>query len=561
MAFFKKDRKPNYVTEVKLLEKDYKNLPEALNGELSNGSLDAKETVIYFEDHKVTVVSIAGVIKSIYNEDDAVLLAERLYWTDELSSAEEDLVREADKNISDLISNYNELVTKYPQAKNTLQEVLYDYTLSVLHKTSSQFATHKKIRTEVITSKAMFDDIEKRDFFTGSIDSLREHAEAMEKTERLNLISLGISGFSEDEVSLSVLTEESQEFETDAKRFAFAAAQNESSLSRVRELSFGFVWPEVLTALHELSEDGIIKASFPGSDDALPLPDDFNTESEEYCEIENPFEDDDVLEDKNAVMDYADLPLVGTLVEPVNDPDEEYIFGSDVEEDDGSFMYEMMEQAPVNVATAGLDDNIERDIRKILERNAIPQRVKDEISSYAQKNSTLEGDLIRIEASLAEGRGRYKEHVNSFEELTLQNRIEGYTDDTETEHEKFEDIEKISNKQDVSHISFFTVSKLEEDRYIVNLERRRLLTKIAAMISELAGDNVQSILHRIEAKLIGIENVANVAFHSPKDDEDEIADPTLTTEQVFSSDDVPTFFALIEALGFDPFAKTEASNI
>lgn len=565
MDLFKRKPKPNAITDVEVFEKDDKNFYEALLGEISSGSHDVKETVVTFPDRRVVVRSASGVIKSAFDSSLDLSLDSRFYWTENATENESDLKNLLELNQSEAFEKYPSFVEDHPHLKEFLASALEAYTISVIQKTVADFGTHERTRTEILNDNATAKTVENLDFFTDSVESLKARIEDIATREKSALSVLGIARFESSEVGLSI-DDDSLELENDAERFVHAAAENKASLKEMEQLSSGFVWADVLEALVKLSESSI-KVSFPGSDTSLPDLSDFDNGSsdlsQEYHDIENPFEDDEELEDKNSVL--VARPLEGIIVEMVNNRDEEYVFGSAIEEDDGSFMYETLHDSDSHLFTEGVSDSIEDDVRRVLSHPSVPSRVKEEVVIYLRRNTTLEAELSSIEKSLADSRGHYNANVEVFEELKFQNNVLTASDDSEIGREKFSEVEKIIEKQDSSNRSFFTVSRLEEDRYKINVERRGILRKTSALISELTDEGVQEILHRIDRKIEGIEQVTNVAFHAPEDDEDEQVDPSFLTDLTFATissksreftyAETPMFFHLIDQMGFNPFEE------
>lgn len=568
MDLFKRKPKPNSITDVEVFEKDDKDFYEALLGEISSGSHDVKETVVTFANRKVIVRSASGVIKSAFDTGLDLSLDSRFYWTEDATENEAGLKAVIELNHSEAFTKYSTFIGNHPDLKAFLASSLEAYTISVIQKTVADFGTHEKVRTEIINDNATAKAVEDLDFFTDSVESLKSRIEDIKTREQSALSTLGISRFKSSEVGLSI-DGNSLELETDVERFVYAAAENKASLEEMEQLSRGFVWADVLEALVKLSASDI-NVNFPGSNTSLPDLSDFDNGSsdlsQEYHDIENPFEDDEELEDKNSVL--VARPLEGIIVEMVNNRDEEYVFGSAIEEDDGSFMYETLHDNDSHLFTEGVSDSIEDDVRRVLSHDSVPSRVKEEVVVYLRRNTTLEAELSSIEKSLADSRGHYNANVEVFEELKFQNNVLTAFDDSEIGREKISEVEKITEKQDSSNRSFFTVSKLEEDRYKINVERRGILRKTSALISELTDESVQGILHRIDLKLRGIEQVTNVAFHAPEDDEDEEVDPSfltdLTSEEIasksreFTYSETPMFFHLTKELSFNPFEELTA---
>jgi hypothetical protein len=569
MDLFKRKPKLNAITDVEVFEKEDKNFYEALLGEISSGSHDVKETVVTFPSRQVVVRSASGVIKSAYDSSLDLSLDSRFYWTENAQQNEADLKSLLTLTQSEVFDQYSSFVAAHPHLKDFLASALESYVISVIQKTVADFDSHEKVRTELVNENRAAKLVEDLDFFNESLESLRPQIERIAAREQSALTVLSIARFAPSEVKLAV-DDDSYTPNSDAERFIFTAAENKATLKEVKQLSGGFVWAEVLEALVKLSES-TVKVSYPGSDAALPeifdLDNGASDLSQDYHEIENPFEDDEELEDKNSVLVVK--PLEGIIVEPVNEPGEEYLFGSGIEEDDGSFMYEMLHDDDANFFTEGVSDSIEDDVRRVLSHESVPSRIKDEVVLYLRRNTTLEAELSSIEKSIADNRGHYNENVEVFEELKFQNNVLSAADDSEIGKESLKGLATINEKQDISNTSFFTVSKLEEERYKINVERRSVLTKTSILISELTDESVQGILHRIELKLQGIEKVTNVAFHAPEDDEDEHVDPSLLTDLTperlaakskgFSFAETPMFFLLANELGYNPFELVAAA--
>lgn len=563
MDLFKRKPKLNVITDVEVFEKEDKDFYEALLGEISSGSHDVKETIVTFPDRRVVVRSASGIIKSAFDSSLDLSLDSRFYWTENAQQNESDLKSLLTLTQSEVFDQYSSFVADHPHLKNFLESSLQSYVISVIQKTVADFGTHERIRTELINENRTAKLVEELDFFNESLNSLKPQIEKIAVREQSALNILSVARFPTSEVKLSV-EDDSYVAKNDAERFIVTAAENKATLEEVKQLSSGFIWAEVLEALVELS-DSAVKVSYPGSDAALPeifdLDNGSSDLSQEYHEIENPFEDDEELEDKNSVL--VAKPLEGIIVQPVNEPGEEYLFGSGIEEDDGSFMYEMLHDDDSNFFTEGVYDSIEDDVRRVLSHESVPSRLKEEVVLHLRRNTTLEAELSSIEKSIADGRGRYNENVEVFEELKFQNNVLSASDDSEIGKESLKGLATINEKQDISNISFFTVSKLEEERYKINIERRTILKKTSVLISELTGESVQGILHRIDLKLQGIDKVTNVAFHAPEDDEDEHVDPSLLIDltpenfaaksREFAYAETPMFFSLANELGYNPF--------
>jgi hypothetical protein len=564
MGLLKRKPKINSITDVEVFEKNDTNFYESLLGEISTGSHDVKETVITFTDRQVIIRSASGVIKSAYDTSFELTLDSRFYWSNYPAIKESDIKDLLGLTTAQLFEQYPIFVETFPESKDFLSSALRAYVVTVLRKTVDDFSNHEKVRTELINETAISRCVIGNDFFDMKVTLIEPMIAKLQEAEDSVLKSLSIADFKPSEIILSL---ESSEYEarTDAERFIVAAAESKATLEDVQKLSRGFFWFDVLEAVAKLAESDTIKVSFPGSQPELPdlldLDKIANELSENQRDVENPFEDDEELEDKNSVLDVK--PLEGIIVEPVNEPGEEYLFGSGIEEDDGSFMYELLHDDASTLSTEGVSDNIEDDVRKILDHKTVPSHVKDEIVLLLRKNNALEAELSSIEKSIADGRGHYNENVGVFEDLKFQHNVASASDDSETGRESINEEETINEKQDLSNRSFLTISKLEEERYKINVARRAILQRIAALVSEMVGEEVQGVIHRIDVKIKGIDQVTNTAFHAPEDDELEQVDPVLLVEvtsetiaaksREFTYAQTPTFYLLATEMDFNPF--------
>lgn len=590
MAFFKKQPKRNPLIDVELIEKDYKTLYDALEGELDMGSQDTKETIVHFADRSVIIRSVAGSVKVAFVEGEVVPLDSRVYWSKLEGTSVDKMMALSKVKVSDLLHNYKTLADS-EDSRDLVRDIFRAHTIATLQKTAETFADHQKIRSELINDS---DVVSYFDFFSVNPKEIKDEVSRLNAKEAEHTYSLGISSFNPDEVKLE-LGDSTVELKSDADRFIHGAADTGATLRDTKDLSFGFVWEDVLRSLKRLVNEGAVSINYPGKDVELPefeeiiaipasntsgtftidkndedpvseyIEGDLEISLGEGLDIENPFEDDEMLEDKGAVLVSRELPRIenpieGLIVESVENNHQ----GFTPVDDDGDFMYETIDDENENtVCTSGLDDNIDADVRRLMKNNSIGPKIREFVNINLDRNSTLEYRLVSIEKSISSSRERFQAHVGDFEELKFEKSIEQLSDASEVGRENF-DHEVIAEKQNKSNVSFFNVSELEEERYSLNTQRRDLLMSLHAMISEMLGEEVQSILHRIETKVSGIDQVSNVAFHSPVEDDTINVDPEIlaafdaASKIELSYDDAPTFFSLVSSFGFDPINASRA---
>jgi hypothetical protein len=588
MGIFKRKPKENFLSNVnvELFEKDYKSLSEALLGELSTGSHDTKETIISFADREIIVRSSSGIIKSVSDSSDNLPLAERLYWSELTVLSDEMLEEIKSSTTADLILKYSDLVNNNPESRELFKSVFRAYSIMTLKKVSADFSQNTKIRTEILPRKSEVtytEGLDYLDFTPSDVDSRIELENSLEIVY-LSAINSQKHPFEKLVLSTGVETIDRSE---DSYKFVYTAAESGATLAEVKSLSSGFVWSEILEVLKDLMEDEIVFVTIPSLEKPVvaeaPLPSLIEETDDEDGDLSIEIEDANESAEETVadLIDHSEiatatdlepfnvgvetLPLEGVIVEFIDDEDHHSF---DAHDDDGSFMYETLDDDNQGVSTDGVHDQIEDDIRSVVRNSTVDESVKDEIVLYLRQNSTLEAELMSIEKTIADKSEHYYENVEFFENMKFNRSLAALADDSEVGHESNLTNGIVSQTQDSSHKSFFVVSKLEEDRHVVNIERKKILTKLATLLSDMTDEGIQSILHRIEIKIAGIENVINLAFHNPKEDENEIVDPsllednadieTLTPEEhrVISKHESPTFFSLVEELGFNPFETT-----
>lgn len=573
MAFLKRRPKPNPLIDVELIEKDYKNLYEALTGELNAGSRDTKETVIHFSDRRVVVRSVAGEIKLAFEEPSTVDLSARAYWAEIAGVNVSRMMERSNTSITDLIRDYKSFQVD-SESEEVLRDIFEAVTVTTLQRASADFEKHEKVRSELINDSSMVNEMNDMDFFSATPKEISEMLLRQSEKERKYIRDLNVSGATEADVTLRVQSP-TNELASDSDRFVYGAAEAESTLADMRSLSFGFVWSDILDSIKKLSDKGVVNLTYPGIDETLPEFDEIsfhheeeidrdleiedselstNPEDQNDSEISNPFITDYVLEDKSIAMPVhntysTEESLNGIIVEPINDA-----ASFSQQDDDGNFMYEMLSEEEPKTSTEGIEDSIDSDVRRLFKANGVGSKIQYHVARVLSEQSDLEAQLASVERRISESHNHLRENVDHFEELKFEKTFAEYHDDSEVDHSNFND-NIIEERQNNSNKQFFNVSDLEQSRFEINNKRRQLLQTLHNLISELIGENVQSVLHRIEIKLDGIEKVSNLAFHDPSEDDDSNVDHELlnalkTPELEF--EDAPTFFNMVAQFGFDP---------
>lgn len=250
MGFFNRNKNKNVKEPKTSIPKiEYYDLRSSLTNALSIGSKDAKFLDITTEDNgQFILFTKSGNIKYAYSKNDPLRFSERLFWVQESEMSIEK--RESLSGLVNDFSNINFYATilkEFPEAKNTVDEILKDYTLSVMLKLNN--SKINKIYTELMF-KPESTIIENTDFFDETVDNLIEKVEIIEKDEIKFLNTLNKD--KNEDVSLQLAPNASFVPKNDIETLIYSAAEANSTVKEVREASTGFLFSEVLETLNSL---------------------------------------------------------------------------------------------------------------------------------------------------------------------------------------------------------------------------------------------------------------------------------------------------------------------
>lgn len=322
MGFFNRNKNKNVKEPKTSIPKiEYYDLRSSLTNALSVGSKDAKFLDITTEDNgQFILFTKNGNIKYAYSKNDPLRFSERLFWVQE-----SEMSIEKRESLSDLVNDFSNInfyatiLKEFPEAKNTVDEILKDYTLSVMLKLNN--SKINKIYTELMF-KPESTIIENTDFFDETVDNLIEKIEIIEKDEIKFLNTLNKD--KNEDVSLQLAPNSSFMPKNDIETLIYSAAEANSTVKEVREASTGFLFSEVLETLNSLIYGKKILIDEINEDDEEPLPEipldnplsEVETKTEEKPKFDKNTEESstEVENDDNALQDSEKETIVIPIV-------------------------------------------------------------------------------------------------------------------------------------------------------------------------------------------------------------------------------------------------------
>lgn len=322
MGFFNRNKNKNVKEPKTSIPKiEYYDLRSSLTNALSIGSKDAKFLDITTEDNgQFILFTKNGNIKYAYSKNDPLRFSERLFWVQE-----SEMSIEKRESLSDLVNDFSNInfyatiLKEFPEAKNTVDEILKDYTLSVMLKLNN--SKINKIYTELMF-KPESTIIENTDFFDETVDNLIEKIEIIEKDEIKFLNTLNKD--KNEDVSLQLAPNSSFMPKNDIETLIYSAAEANSTVKEVREASTGFLFSEVLETLNSLIYGKKILIDEINEDDEESLPEipldnplsEVETKTEEKPKFDKNTEESstEVENDDNALQDSEKETIVIPIV-------------------------------------------------------------------------------------------------------------------------------------------------------------------------------------------------------------------------------------------------------
>lgn len=367
---------------------------------------------------------------------------------------------------------------------------------------------------------------------------------------------------------------------SDEERLVTDMAQDDVTLDVIAEASWGFDWTKVLAATERLMWKKVVDVTIlpQEGDDEFALPDAEEIEAEirrqETVEVQEPdvtknVDADDatgeqVQEDSSNNVDdehesdaHEQEEVVSTAFDMSAIEDDDFSFEyppKDDEHDDGGFDFGISADND-DCLTDHLSEDLRPLVNKVLhESTNTTDEVVAVLTEKAKYNHELEVGVLDVEEQVLKNKQQYSESFGEFNDRAIDVIGDQMHGSSKSLSDGDDEIEAI---REDTHSSFFDLESTESTRFKLNDTRRRILTEIIEIVSELDGDHVQECIALAEAKIQGIDDVFNLAFHSPSDDAAVQVDPALldSTPDLaeFDVKDTPVFFQVVSSHGFNPF--------
>lgn len=367
---------------------------------------------------------------------------------------------------------------------------------------------------------------------------------------------------------------------SDEERLVTDMAQDDVTLDVIAEAAWGFDWTKVLAATERLMWKKVVDVTIlpQEGDDEFALPNAEEIEAEirrqETVEVQEPdvtegVDADDatgeqVQEDSSNNVDdehesdsHEQEEVVSTAFDMSAIEDDDFSFEyppKDDEHDDGGFDFGISADND-DCLTDHLSEDLRPLVNKVLhESTNTTDEVVALLTEKAEYNHELEVGVLDVEEQVLKNKQQYSEAFGEFNDRAIDvigDQMHGSSKSLSDEDEEIEAI------REDTHSSFFDLESTESTRFKLNDTRRRILTEIIEIVSELDGDHVQECIALAEAKIQGIDDVFNLAFHSPSDDAAVQVDPALLDSNPdlteFDVKDTPVFFQVVSSHGFNPF--------
>lgn len=571
----------------------YSGIDDVLKSLVNSGSKDTKIVSIDYsvdgssssrKTNHVDVAVINGLVKYVFsnslNKQEFVSgLIDRastssIVLNDETVSALREVFSSGDDSLPSAVSR---AVSSVPEIGHLTGEVLSVLSWKALEENLD--------RTEIIKAESEWSLDFNPDVFSGlpgldlPVDLVRQEVVSRQVQARKAEVFLDGAPLSDVTVTEGVAYT-SFTPRSDEERLVADMAQDDVTLDNIAEASWGFDWTKVLAATERLMWKKVVDVTIlpQEGDDEFALPDVEEIEAEirrqETVEVQEPdvaednTEADDVSgeqvqEDSSNDVDdnesdaHEQEEVVSTAFDMSAIEDDDFSFEyppKDDEHDDGGFDFGISADND-DCLTDHLSEDLRPLVNKVLhESTNTTDEVVAVLTEKAEYNHELEVGVLDVEEQVLKNKQQYSEAFGEFNDRAIDVIGDQMHGSSKSLSDGDEEIEAI---REDTHSSFFDLESTESTRFKLNDTRRRILTEIIEIVSELDGDHVQECIALAEAKIQGIDDVFNLAFHSPSDDAAVQVDPALldSTPDLteFDIKDTPVFFQVVSAHGFNPF--------
>lgn len=588
----KTDKGEFNVSAAEVPEIVYSGIDDVLKSLVNSGSKDTKIVSIDYsvdsssssrKTNHVDVAVINGLVKYVFsnslNKQEFVSgLIDRAstsntVLSDETVSALREVFSSGDDSLPSAVSR---AVSPVPEIGHLTGEVLSVLSWKALEENLD--------RTEIIKAESEWSLDFNPDVFSGlpgldlTVDLVRQEVVSRQVQARKAEVFLDGAPLSDVTVTEGVAYT-SFTPRSDEERLVTDMAQDDVALDVVAEAAWGFDWTKVLAATERLMWKKVVDVTIlpQEGDDEFALPDAEEIEAEirrqETVEVQEPdvAEDaetddaageqvqedssNDVDDDRSDVHEQEEVVSTAFDMSAIKDDDFSFEYPpKDDEHDDGGFDFGISADND-DCLTDHLSEDLRPLINKVLhESTNTTDEVVAVLTEKAEYNHELEVGVLDVEEQVLKNKQQYSEAFGEFNDRAIDVIGDQMHGSSKSLSDGDEEIEAI---REDTHSSFFDLESTESTRFKLNDTRRRILTEIIEIVSELDGDHVQECIALAEAKIQGIDDVFNLAFHSPSDDATVQVDPALldSTPDLteFDVKDTPVFFWVVSAHGFNPF--------
>lgn len=584
----KTDKSEFNVSAAEVPEIVYNGIDDVLKSLVNSGSKDTKIVSIDYsvgsdsssrKTSHVDVAVINGLIKYVFSNS----LSKQEFVSGLIDRASTSSTVLSDETVSALrevfSSSDDSLPAAVSRAVSSVPEIgpLTGEVLSVL---SWEALEENLDRTEIVKAESEWSLDFNPDVFSGlpgldlPVDLVRQEVVSRQVQARKAEVFLDGAPLSDVTVTEGVAYT-SFAPRSDEERLVTDMAQDDVTLDVIAEAAWGFDWTKVLAATERLMWKKVVDVTIlpQEGDDEFALPDAEEIEAEirrqETAEVQEPDvaedtetddvsgeqvqEEDDEIESEN----HGQEKVVSTAFDMSVVEDNDFSFEyppKDDEHDDGGFDFRISADND-DCLTDHLSEDLRPLVNKVLhESTNTTDEVVAVLTEKAEYNHELEVGVLDVEEQVLKNKQQYSEAFGEFNDRAIDVIGDQMHGSSKSLSDGDEEIEAI---REDTHSSFFDLESTESTRFKLNDTRRRILTEIIEIVSELDGDHVQECIALAEAKIQGIDDVFNLAFHSPSDDAAVQVDPALldSTPDLteFDVKDTPVFFQVVSAHGFNPF--------
>ena len=588
----KTDKGEFNVSAAEVPEIVYSGIDDVLKSLVNSGSKDTKIVSIDYsvdsssssrKTNHVDVAVINGLVKYVFsnslNKQEFVSgLIDRAstsntVLSDETVSALREVFSSGDDSLPSAVSR---AVSSVPEIGHLTGEVLSVLSWKALEENLD--------RTEIIKAESEWSLDFNPDVFSGlpgpdlTVDLVRQEVVSRQVQARKAEVFLDGAPLSDVTVTEGVAYT-SFTPRSDEERLVTDMAQDDVALDVVAEAAWGFDWTKVLAATERLMWKKVVDVTIlpQEGDDEFALPDAEEIEAEirrqETVEVQEPdvAEDaetddaageqvqedssNDVDDDRSDVHEQEEVVSTAFDMSAIKDDDFSFEYPpKDDEHDDGGFDFGISADND-DCLTDHLSEDLRPLVNKVLhESTNTTDEVIALLTEKAEYNHELEVGVHDVEEQVLKNKQQYSEAFGEFNDRAIDVIGDQMHGSSKSLSDGDDEIEAI---REDTHSSFFDLESTESTRFKLNDTRRRILTEIIEIVSELDGDHVQECIALAEAKIQGIDDVFNLAFHSPSDDATVQVDPALldSTPDLteFDVKDTPVFFWVVSAHGFNPF--------